>query len=307
MALHRRNVLTVAAVLVAAAAATPASAQGQSQAHWDDDGGNACVLTFERAQRARLHGELVEARARLPECLAEACPARVRDECTRMRVELDGAIPTAAFAVRDAAGLDLDASVSVDGAPVEVAGGRATAINPGPHVVTYTLAGEAPRTTHVRLYEGEKSRLIVLTARAQAPAAEVPGVAAEGTHHTSWPFVIGGAGVLLVATSVFFVIRANGYAADGREAARSVPAGVGPCQDLGGIPADPRFCEANKNRTTATSLAIASGAAGAVALGSAAVLWLLESRPRAGAPSRAARFVPAIGPTAAGASMDLTF
>ena len=305
--------LILAAVLAGVASTTPAAAQGQPQAHWDDDGGNACVLAFERAQRARMHGELVDARTRLPECLAEACPARVRDDCTRMRVELDGAIPTVALAVRDAAGLDVDATVTVDGAPFDVQGGRASALDPGPHVVTYTVAGQAPRTARFRLYEGEKSRLIVLTASTEAPAGGANGSAvAEGVHRTAWPFVLGGAGVLLLASSVFFVLRANSYASDAKDAARSVPKGVGPCQDFGGVPADSRFCEADKNTKTATSLAWATGAAGVTALGSAAVVWLLESRSSrsaspGGASPRGARVLPAVGATSAGASIDLTF
>ena len=310
------RLLALGALLAGVASTTPAEAQGQPQAHWDDDGGNACVPAFERAQRARLHGELVDARARLPECLAEACPARVRDDCTRMRVELDGAIPTVAFAVRDSAGLDVDATVTVDGAPVAVEGGRAGALDPGPHIVTYTVAGQAPRTTRFRLYEGEKSRLIILTARADANAADANVTVAEGAHRTAWPFVLGGAGVLLLASSVFFVVRANSESADARDAARSVPSGVGPCQDFGGAPADSRFCNADKNARTATSLAWATGAAGVTALGSAAVVWLLESRaarsgrtpaPGAAVPRATARVLPAVGASSAGASLDLTF
>lgn len=286
--------------------ATPARGQGQQQAHWDDEHSNACVVTFERAQRARLHGELVDARASLPECLAESCPARVRDDCTRMRVELDSAIPTAAFAVRDAAGNDLDATLTLDGARVELDAGRAMAINPGPHVVTYALPGEAPRTMKIRIYEGEKSRLIVIRAGAGVSSTKAPGDVAESNRHTAWPYVIGGAGVLLGAAGLYFLVRANGYSDDARDASKSVPAGVGPCQDFAGMPANPRFCEASDNHKTAAGLAIATGAAGAVALGSAVLIWYLESRSR-GASQRAARIVPAIGPTTAGASVDVRF
>lgn len=292
-------------LLIASAWATPAGAQGE------DDVARACIAPFERAQRARMNGKLVEARSFLPECLAETCPARVRDDCARMRDALDSAVPTAIFAVRDATGTDLEATFNVDGAPVELDAGRALPIDPGTHVLSYTLKGQAPRTTKIRIYEGERSRLIVINVDADAGAgASRPTAAraADKPHHTMVPFIIGGAGILLGAASLYFVGRANGYAETGRDAAKSVPFGVGPCQDFGSVPADRRLCEASENHKLATGLAFGLGTGGVLALGTAVLLYVVEARPGGiCGPKCAALVVPVLHPTQAGASVHLSF
>jgi hypothetical protein len=265
---------------------------------------SACVGAFEAAQSDRLHGKLVSARERLPACLPSSCPERLRDDCARMQVDLDRAIPTATFAVRGADGSDLDATLAVDGIPVDLHAGRSQMIDPGMHLLTYTLAGGAPRTSRLAVYEGEKSRFVVVNAGGGVMS---PADAGDEKEKKSLvlPLVIGGGGVLLYAASIFFAARAIGSANEVAAIAPTQPAGVAPCQDHSAGKADPKFCEADQDRRASTTVAVVSGIAGTAALGTAIVLAVLSrDKPRA---SHAARITPSVGPNAAGAAIDLSF
>jgi len=233
---------------------------------------DTCVSAFENAQNERMSGKLVSARARLPACLASSCPDRVRDDCARMRDELDRATPTATFAVRGPDGVDLDATLTVDGAPVDLQAGRSQLFDPGMHVVTWTVAGEAPRTSRVTIYEGEKSRLVVLQ---HAPIL-APTPAPEPKRSLVAPLILGGAGVLLAATSIFFVTRASDASYRGAALAQKVPQGVQACQDSAYGPANADFCQADKDHRFATGAAWATGAAAVSAIGAAVFLYVID-------------------------------
>lgn len=274
---------------------------------WDSpEGANTCVSSFEGAQSDRMVGKFVSARARLPACLLSTCPTRVRDDCARMRDELDRATPTATFAVRDADGTDLDATLAIDGAPVDLHAGRALLLDPGTHVVTYTLPGESSRTTKVTLFEGEKTRLVVIN-----PARSVPVDGAKidvEKRSLVAPAVIGLAGVGLAVTSVIFAAKAIGSANDAAALAHVVPVGVAPCQDHSFGKADPNFCAAAEDSKTSTTVAVVTGLAGTAAIGTAVVMTILElRRPHRTTPTSSAQVAPTIGPQGAGASLAVSF
>jgi hypothetical protein len=260
----------------------------------------SCVGAFEGAQNDRMRGKLVSARARLPACLAASCPDRMRDDCARMRDELDRSTPSATFAVRTPDGVEIDATLTVDGAPVDLHAGRSQLIDPGMHVVTWTAPGEAPRTSRITIYEGEKSRLVVLRHEVAPPAAPPRVIVDEPEKKKSWllPIALGGAGILLGATSIVFAVRSSDAEDRGAALAPRVPAGVAPCQDTSYAKADPAFCDADKDRKSSSAIAIVTGIAAVGAIGTAVALAIFDT-PK----PRQARITPLVGPIS-GASIS---
>src|SRR5258708_26813421 len=64
-------------------------------------------------------GKLREAHAQVLMCAASSCPRDIREECGRHVGEVEAAIPTVVFIVKDAGGNDFSAvKVSVDGTPL---------------------------------------------------------------------------------------------------------------------------------------------------------------------------------------------
>src|ERR1700733_4703749 len=75
-----------------------------------------CIVASESAQDLRHAGKLREARARGAVCTAVSCPGPVREDCAQLVVEVDMAMPTLVFEVRDGAGNDVNrVRVTMDG------------------------------------------------------------------------------------------------------------------------------------------------------------------------------------------------
>ena len=188
-----------------------------SNARAQDKKVDICVGNFEEAQLKEKRGKLVEARELYAMCAAASCPSLVRTDCAAKRDRLDRATPTITIVVRDAAGRDLDATITVDGKPFSGDRTRAQPIDPGPHVVTYTAPGKQPIDENVSVYEGEQGRVVSITAK-DAPAASsttAPSPAsaeqAGGAPKKSLvgPLIIGGVGVAGVAVGVVFQILSS--------------------------------------------------------------------------------------------------
>ena len=60
-----------------------------------------CVAANESAQALRKSGQLRIARAQLLTCVAKACPALIRDDCAERLTELNRAMPSIVFDVKD--------------------------------------------------------------------------------------------------------------------------------------------------------------------------------------------------------------
>jgi hypothetical protein len=139
-----------------------------------------CIDADTQAQSLRRQGKLASPRAQLQRCGDPACPALLRDDCTRLTDELERAQPTILFDAKDGAGHDLGAvRVTMDGQPLaDALGGTALRVDPGAHVFTFTTAGQAPVELTFVIKEGEKERRerVVIGAPPSAPAV-APGPA----------------------------------------------------------------------------------------------------------------------------------
>ena len=179
-----------------------------------------CLAATESSLALRNEHKLREARAQLLICSAASCPADMRDECTRRVGEVNAAIPTIVFAVKDAAGNDLVAvRVTMDGEAIaDRLEGTALSIDPGAHTFTFETAGQGNIQKQFVIHEGEKDRRerivfgapMVTAATTPAPASVLgsgpgepaPSARASGGLGTQRILAIVAAGVGVVGLGV---------------------------------------------------------------------------------------------------------
>lgn len=119
---------------------------------------DACLDASEEARAAIKARHLIEARAKLRQCAAEACVADVRALCDARLVEVSERIPTIIFDAKRPDGTDLfEVASFVDGAPrPDIAMGAEVALDPGPHIVTFR--DEAGRAAERRIVVAEREK-----------------------------------------------------------------------------------------------------------------------------------------------------
>lgn len=160
---HRAS--TFSWVVIVLLTAWSARAQGVDKAR--------CVATHEGAQRARIEGRLLEARAELQRCTEASCPRVLRDDCNALLSDLERSLPTVQFAVQDEVGAQLeDVRVEVDGRPLPVpVSGPPIPIDPGVHTLRFLAGGRAPSELQVTIYQGEKGRVLEVRLAPVEPSA----------------------------------------------------------------------------------------------------------------------------------------
>jgi hypothetical protein len=154
--LARRTLsLVVKASLLAVGLATalPAGAAGPA------DPLTTCIAENERSLELRKAGDLLGARRELAACAAAPCPDAIQQACRGRIPELNAAIPSVVFDVRDANGTDLtDVTIAIDGQAPEAAGFTARPVNPGRHLFRFEAPGHRAVEKTLVLREGEKDR-----------------------------------------------------------------------------------------------------------------------------------------------------
>jgi hypothetical protein len=275
------------AVLASLSLAIAAAADGPPPSKSD------CVAASLAGQRARGAGHLTAAKASFATCGDAACPALVRNDCTRWTDELLSSIPTVVFGAQDSEGHDLsDVRVLVDGALLTGGvAGQAVPVDPGTHVVRYERADGGTVEQPFVLREGEKRRVIVLRfpATTAAPAATAPAVAATASQPPAEPSGSGGAasagtgrenviagavtgvgGLALVGLGVYFFTQQSSETSS----LEKMCAG-GACRP--GTPAVANLSSQVTTVNTNRALTGASWGVGAAALGAA--VYFLVARP----------------------------
>jgi hypothetical protein len=122
----------------------------------------ACIASYERGQRLRKSGKLVEAEPETRTCADESCPVVLKRDCIRWLDELHRATPTIAVTVVGNDGCDHPADLTLDGEAIVARPGRAIPVNPGEHVVRAQL-GSAVREQRIVLPEGEQARRLAFS------------------------------------------------------------------------------------------------------------------------------------------------
>ena len=243
----------------------------------------ACVESNTKAQDLRRDGKLAAAHDELRACAAPACPALVRDDCTRRLDEVERAQPTIAFEVKDASGSDVAAvKVTVDGRPLaDRLDGTALVVDPGEHSFAFTIGDQPPVTRVFMLTEGEKGRRerVLLVATPPAPPAAAttaavtappaattlaseapaPGSGGPGTQGLL-ALVAGGVGVVGIGVGTVFGVVAISKKSSAQTAC------PGACGDQGGV-------DMWNDAASAGNVSTVAFIVGAVGLAGSAALW----------------------------------
>ncbi len=110
------------------------------------DDKTTCADAYSTSQSLRDEHKLLAARAQLRVCARQACARYARGQmvtdCTTWLAQVDQAIPSIVFAVKDGSGNDLSAvRVTMDGQPLtDKLDGTAIQIDPGEHHFSFESA-----------------------------------------------------------------------------------------------------------------------------------------------------------------------
>lgn len=173
--------------------------------------------------------------------------------------------------------------------------GQPIPVDPGKHVVVARAPGYKSQRTEIVLAERKRDQVTVAllpVAAAADPVAEDPGPADTSPSRAipAWVWPVGGAGVALVATGVYFTTQWSSANSDIKDAC----GGFSCTKDLEET-ITPIVTKAN----TSGGLAIGLGAAGVVALG-ASLIGILTAPPKANANATAWTLAPWAAPTGGG-------
>jgi len=123
-----------------------------------------CASSYESAQLYRHQQKLRKAREQLAICAHNSCPSVVSADCTAWLKEVDAAIPTLLFRVRDERGRTVpDFRVLVDGELVTRDTESPFPFDPGPHLVRIEAEALAPHEQNIVIRAGERGRLVEST------------------------------------------------------------------------------------------------------------------------------------------------
>ena len=180
-----------------------------------------CVDAYDRAQVLKKESKLREARETLLVCSNNACPAATRNDCVPWLAEVEAALPTASFAVRDADGKDVvGARIVIDGAfDKDASDGRAVPLDPGRHVVRVEASEGRTIEETVVLSASEKNRLVTISLTRPKPFVPLPPPHEPEPEPRSLvlPIVLGGIGVAGIGAAFFFGFSAKSDAEDLRK------------------------------------------------------------------------------------------
>lgn len=236
----------------------------------------ACVQAAEAGQRLQKDGHLVSARDRLLVCASLECPDVVSQDCTGWLGEVQRSLASVIVKAHDPRGEPLrDVNVFLDGARLsERTPTAAIDVDPGDHVLRCERVGYSPAERPVRLSEGERGNEVDCRLAPIAPSEPWkqrvdPQVFEPVPQRESsrgpvpwlvWP--LGGLGVVGIAGFAYFGI--TGEADQNSTRARCAPY----CKPADVNPIQTKFVIAD------VSLGV-----GAVALGAAALVALLQPGP----------------------------
>ena len=142
-----------------------------------------CLSSADLGQSLRDDGKYSSARDQFTTCERDVCPKLVHDQCAEWLHQIDEAMPTVLFGVKDDHGTDVaGARVLADGKLVAASyDGKPVPLDPGAHDVRFER--DAPTqsvSTHILLRTGEKNREVTaafpaIEAGPPGPEPEVPG------------------------------------------------------------------------------------------------------------------------------------
>ena len=287
-----------------------------------------CIQANENALNLQRDGKLRQARSQWSVCTSQSCGPEMIKACQKRIEEVNTSIPTVVFDVTDATGKTLTAvKVSMDGQPVvDRLEGTAVSLDPGKHVLTFEVAGQAPVQKEMELLEGSKDQRVAIIIGAGAPSAAPspaaspsPATSTEGNaagpdgspstaNGSGWStqrwMALGLAGVGLVGVVV--------GAVEGLSANSSWNDSKNECSQTN-CPATsrPQALSDHDSATSAATISTVSFAIGGAALVGGVVWFLLapahSTSAEGAAPAAAFDLVPALGPGGGGMTLRGSF
>jgi hypothetical protein len=198
---------------------------------------SSCQVALASSQELEQSGHFKQAREASLGCTRSACGESVQVQCRARFERLEAETPSIVPVVTDSRGEpQLDVEVRVDGQLLTPRiDGRGLLVDPGTHEISFSKDGAVFHTSTLFLLQGERNRVVNATwlpppeptannappaaERSAAPAPTVkatvesagvatrPAVAVASSRAGSslWPYVLGGAGVLGIGTSLLLV------------------------------------------------------------------------------------------------------
>jgi hypothetical protein len=160
---------------------------------------DACVTSYEQAQKLRKAGDLLASKAQLEACMFPRCPNVLRRDCKQWLKEVEAATPSFLVDGRDPAGHEAELEVLLDGQPITPVPDTPIPVNPGPHVFEVRSGGAFATTYRVVARPGEKGRRlhVVIPPRIPRPV-----------------WVLAGVGLAEVGIATYFFVRGHRSADD---------------------------------------------------------------------------------------------
>jgi hypothetical protein len=287
-----------------------------STARAEDPALSACIAANESSIARRSEHRLLEARAEALKCATEACPALLRDACKRRVDQVNAALPSIVFEVKDETGADVAAKVTMDGQRLaEGPQGTAITSDPGSHRFVFEASGRLAVERTFILREGEanrRERIALAPASPPAlgalpvtgapePRTASPLASAPSSEHAAsslfprqrmYALVAAGVGVVGVAVGVGF--GATVQSRSNRSQAE--------CPSASDCPQHEQAVSDHDAAATSAAVATIATIAGGAALAAGVVLWFTAPRgvSTGGALSRAVGLLPFAGPGSAG-------
>jgi len=275
-----------------------------------------CLTASNASLKLSYDHKLLTERAQLLVCAAASCPNEIRKECLRRVDEVNAALPSVVFEVKDSAGNDITAvKLTMDGEVLATQlEGLAIPLDPGAHKFAFEAQGFLPFEQQFVIRESQKGRreLIVLsppvspvtptgggvvveTQRVPPPAdATNPVGESKGPliDQKTLSYIFGGVGVAGVLAGTIFGIEVGSK----NSKSRSICPTGQPCTPDEKANYDSSVSDAR----TARALSVVGFGVGAAGLATGAILFFTARS----ANSTRVGFVPSMGPNRVGATLQ---
>jgi hypothetical protein len=184
-----------------------------------------CAQAYEKAQEDRTAGRLNAAIEQLKSCIDSRCATFMREDCMRWMDQMESALPTVVFSVRED-GQDLtNVDILCDGNLLTgTLDGKALPVDPGLHEFTFNVPGLAHMERQLLIREGERNRIV--NVEFSRPHESIPPPSPLGSSNVNTvlpnprartnvlPYALTGVGVLGVAGFAMFGLLGNNHEGD---------------------------------------------------------------------------------------------
>lgn len=282
------------------------TASASRTARADDPVLSACIAANESSIQRRSEHKLIDARALSQKCAAIECPALMRTACQKRVDQIDAAMPSVVFDVKDPSGANVAVQVTMDGQPVpDASPGAPVSADPGDHRFVFVATGRPPAEQTVTLREGEKGRHEPVLVPALAPVVPAPNPAPPVVVHPDserWSpqktlaLVAGGVGVVGIGAGTVFGLMARSRWSSSQSE----------CPSSANCPQHAQAVTDHDSASSSATLSTIAFAAGGALLAAGAVLWFTTPHSEDAKPvtTGTIRLLPTAGPS--GAALLLT-